>query len=158
MSEIHEDEPWSWDGILGIPTDSKKDMEGIPRQIYNDITLFNEGVIIEPKANHPYKVAERIPIQVYTAENIEGVDFSLNGGEWQALEGSGHGWWRGFFQLPKLARHRQRLTVRFLDHMGTERIRKDISFLAAVRRITWPSDFWTSRRNQHGELYRPNHQ
>ena len=132
MSDTHQDEPWSWDGILGIPTDDKKDMEGIPRQVYRDVTAYNEALIIEPKANHHYPVNERIPIQVYAAENVAGVDFSLNDAEWKSLEGSGHGWWRGFLQLPKTAKHRQRLTIRALDDTSTELARKEVSFVAAV--------------------------
>jgi hypothetical protein len=132
VSDAHEDEPWAWNGLLGIPTDSKKDMEGIPRQVYRDVTVYNEALIIEPKANHLYNVDERVPIHVFTAENIAGVDCSLNGAEWKSLEGSGHGWWSGFFQLPKTAKHRQRLTVRALDDTRTELARKEVSFIAAV--------------------------
>jgi len=35
------------------------------------------------------------------------VRYSLNDGDWKYLDGSGHGWYQGFFKLPKLAKHRQ---------------------------------------------------
>ena len=42
-------------------------MDGLPRQVYRDVSLYNEALIIEPKANHLYPIAERIPIKVYSA-------------------------------------------------------------------------------------------
>jgi len=131
--DTHDNEPWEWDGLLGIPTDSKKDKDGIPRQVYQDVSVYNEAIVVEPKANHPYPVNESIPIQVYAADNVENVDMSLNGADWQPLEGSGHGWWHGFFKLPKGARHRQRLTVRASDSIHVELSRKAVSFVAAVQ-------------------------
>jgi len=132
VSDTHEDEPWSWDGLLGIATDSKKDMEGIPRQIYADVTRYNQMIVLEPKANHLYNAGDSIPIQVYTAENVANVDYSLNGGEWQTLEGSGSGGWHGFFRLPRTAKHRQRLTLRASDGIHVELERKQVSFVTAV--------------------------
>jgi hypothetical protein len=131
MSKKHEDEPWAWNGILGIPTDSKKDMDGIPRQIYRDVTVFNQVFLIDPKANHYYPVGQPIPIHVYASDNVAGVDFSVNGGEWSSLKGSGHGGFHGFFQMPKTAKRRQRMSVRAVDSINQELARKDISFIAA---------------------------
>jgi hypothetical protein len=132
MSDKHEDEPWAWDGIMGIPTDSKKDVEGIPRLIYRDVTVYNEVIPNEPKANHIYQVGEDIPIKAYAAENVAGVEYNLNGSDWTPLKGSGHGNWLGFFQLPKTARHRQRFSIRALDDIGQELAKKTISFVAAT--------------------------
>jgi hypothetical protein len=132
MSETHADEPWAWDGLLAIPTDDKKDMDGIPRQVYRDVAIYNQALILEPKANHVYTTVERHPIQVATSDNIKSVDVSLNDGEWKPLEGSGHGGWHGFFALPKTARRRQRLTVRAQDDSGTEVARKIVSFVTNV--------------------------
>ena len=132
VSETHADEPWSWDGILGIPTDSKKDMDGIPRQIYHDVTAYNLIIPLEPKANHLYPSGVQIPVKIYTSEPVEGVDISLNGGDWRPLRGTGHGNWLGFFEMPKTAKHRQRLTVRGTDAIGQELARKDISFVTAI--------------------------
>jgi hypothetical protein len=132
VSDTHEDEPWSWNGILAIPTDSKKDLDGIPRQVYKDVMAYNQVIPLDPKMNHLYKVGEQIPIRIYTSENIGGVDVSLNGGEWRPLRGSGNGNWLGFFNLPKTARRRQRLTVRGTDSIGQELARKEISFVTAT--------------------------
>jgi hypothetical protein len=130
--DTHDDEPWEWDGLLGIPTDSKKDMDGIPRQIYSDATRFNEAILLEPKNDHFYPVNQTLPIQVYAADHVALVEYSLNGADWLPLEGSGHGRWSGFFKLPPLARHRQRLAIRALDDTRTILGTEDISFLAAV--------------------------
>ena len=61
------------------------------------LDLYNQALLIEPKASHYYQVGESLPLRVYTSENVGGVDYSLNGAEWRALQGSGHGWWRGFY-------------------------------------------------------------
>lgn len=42
----HDDEPWEWDGILGIPNDN--DLEGIPRKIYDDVKDYNQAIVIRP--------------------------------------------------------------------------------------------------------------
>lgn len=133
VSDTHADEPWSWNGVLGIPTDSKKDMIGIPRRIYADVKAYNLIHPIDPKMNHLYFVTERIPIRIFTPAFVGGVDWSLNGGEWNSLQGSGHGNWLGFLQLPKTAKKRQRLTVRAVDEKNMELARKDISFVAQVK-------------------------
>jgi len=39
--DTHDNEPWEWDGILAIPTDSEKDKDGIPRKIYHDAAAYN---------------------------------------------------------------------------------------------------------------------
>ncbi len=130
--DTHDDEPWEWSGILGIPTDSKKDMKGIPRQIYRDVTAYNTAIILEPKVNHFYEVQTAIPIQVQAAENVKAVRFSLNDSDWLPLAGSGHGWWNGFFKMPKLARKRQRLAIQAINEQGTVLVRKEVSFVAAL--------------------------
>ena len=131
--DTHDNEPWEWDGILGIPTDSRQDMEGIPRQVYHDLIGFNEAVLLQPKANHIYDVTKTAPIQVYGADNVAGVSYSLNGGDWKPLDTSGRGWFQGFFKFPKLARKRQRLAIKAMD--ADERIldQKEVSFLTAVQ-------------------------
>jgi hypothetical protein len=131
--DTHDNEPWEWNGVLGIPTDSRKDMEGIPRQLYHDLIGFNEASLLKPQANHIYDLFSAIPIEVYGADNIAEVSYSLNGSDWKALEGSGHGTFRGFFKLPKLARKRQRLTIKAMD--SDERVldQKEVSFLTAVQ-------------------------
>jgi len=130
--DTHDNEPWEWDGILGIPTDSRKDMEGIPRQVYHDLIGFNEAVLLEPKANHIYDVGSSVPIEVYGADNVAGVNYSLNGSDWKSLDASGRGWFQGFFKFPKLARKRQRLMIQAMD--ADERVldQKEVSFLTAV--------------------------
>lgn len=131
--DTHDNEPWEWDGILGIATDSKKDMEGIPRQVYHDITGYNEAILLQPKSNHIYGVSETVPIHVYGADNVASVNYSLNEGDWRPLEGSGHGWFQGFFKFPKLARHRQRLGIEAMDDHGTVVDRKEVTFVTGVQ-------------------------
>jgi hypothetical protein len=133
VSDAHEDEPWAWDGILGIPTDSKKDMNGIPRQIYRDVTLFNTAILIDPKDDHIYQTGQDLPIHVYSSENVGGVEYNLNGSDWRPLKGSGHGNWLGFFKLPKTAKHRQRFMIRALDAIGQPIAKQTITFVAATR-------------------------
>ncbi|OGR89604.1 MAG: hypothetical protein A2992_07610 [Elusimicrobia bacterium RIFCSPLOWO2_01_FULL_59_12] len=132
VSDVHADEPWAWNGLLGIPTDSQKDMKGIPRRAYYDVMQHNLAVVVEPKSNHLYPVADRIPLRVFTPGVVAGVDWTLNGGEWRSLEGSGRGGWHGFVQLPKTAKRRQRVTVRAVDGKNMELARKEVSFVAEV--------------------------
>src|SRR5262249_40870187 len=128
--DTHNNEPWEWDGLLAIPTDSPKDMNGIPRQIYADAAYYNQLIPIEPKANHRYPILQALPIQVNTADDVVYVRSNLNHGEWTNLDGSGHGWFQGSFQLPKLARKRQTVTLQAMDKDETILAEKTISFLA----------------------------
>ena len=130
--DTHDNEPWEWDGILAIPTDSPKDMDGIPRQIFRDVSAYNQMVPVEPKTNHIYPIGQPIPIQINTAEDVGYVRYSLNDGDWKYLDGSGHGWFAGFFKLPKLAKNRQSLALQALNPNETLLESKRVSFLAGV--------------------------
>ncbi len=130
--DTHDNEPWEWDGILGIPTDSEKDMDGIPRQIYRDVSAYNQMIPVEPKANHIYPIGQPIPIQTNVSDEVSYVRYSLNDGDWKYLDGSGHGWFQGFFKLPKLAKKRQTLNFQALDKSETLLASKEVSFLAGV--------------------------
>jgi hypothetical protein len=129
--DVHDDEPWEWNGVLGIPTDKKKDMDGVPRRIYADVAAYNEVIVLEPRNNHYYNKDQSLPIRAYGAENAVNAEFSLNEGDWKPLEPSGHGWFQGFFKLPKLARRRQQLSVRVLDERGTTLGKTTVSFVTA---------------------------
>ncbi len=129
--DVHDNEPWEWDGILGIPTDSKNDSEGVTRQVYRDLTKFNELMLLEPKAEHIY--SDSFPIHVSAAENVASVSYSLNEGDWKLLTGSGHGWFQGFCKLARLARKRQKLTVQAMDASEQVLDKKEISFLTQVQ-------------------------
>ncbi len=142
----HDNEPWEWDGILGIPTDSRRDLDGIPRQIYHDLIAHNEALILEPKTDHDYDVGQSLPIRVYAAENAAEVRYSLNGDDWVSLEGSQQGWWQGFFKLPKLARKRQHIVVEALDDKGSRLVSKDVSFLAAEKPESLSLDAGTGKK------------
>ena len=65
--EAHDNEPWEWDGVLGIPTDSPKDMDGVPRQVYQDVSVYNQLIPMEPKANHIYPIGQPVAIRVNVA-------------------------------------------------------------------------------------------
>jgi hypothetical protein len=136
--DTHDDEPWEWNGILGIETDSKKDMNGIPRQIYRDVSAYNHLIPIEPKTNHYYPVEEPVSIQVNTSDKVTHVRYGLNHSDWKYLDGSGKGWFQGFLKLPKLARRRQTLLLQALDKKETVLASKEVSFLAHIKgeRIT----------------------
>jgi hypothetical protein len=128
----HDNEPWEWDGLLGIPTDSEKDMDGIPRQVYRDVSVYNQLVPLEPKDNHLYPIQQPLPIQVNGSDDVANVRYCLNDGEWTRLDGSGHGWFQGSFRLPKLARKRQSMTFQAFDKNETLLATKSVSFLAGV--------------------------
>jgi len=130
--DTHNNTPWEWDGILGIPTDSEKDMDGIPRKIYSDVAAYNQMIPIEPKSNHLYPIGPPLPIQVNTSDEVGFVRYSLNDGDWKYLDGSGHGWFQGFFKLPKLAKRRQTLALQALNKDETLLASKEVSFLAGV--------------------------
>jgi hypothetical protein len=130
--DTHDDEPWEWNGILGIATDKRKDMDGVPRRVYQDVTLYNEVIVLDPKANHIYPVDKAISIQAVGASNVAAMRFSVNNGDWKPLSSSGKGWFQGTFKLPKLARKRQLVTVLAQDKNGEPLARKDVSFLSAV--------------------------
>lgn len=130
--DTHDDEPWEWTGLLAIPTDSKKDMEGLPRQAYRDMTDYNQLVPVEPRANHFYRARTVLPIRVYGSPETMGIRYSVNGDDWRHLQGSGQGLFVGSFQLPKLARRRQRITFQALDKDDSTIASKEISFIAAL--------------------------
>jgi hypothetical protein len=130
--DTHDNEPWEWDGILGIPTDSAKDMAGIPRRIYTDVGAYNQLIPIEPKANHFYPNLQPLEIRVYGSENIVHMAYSVNHGDWKRLDSSGRGWFQGSFALPKLARRRQTMTFQAMDKDETVLAEKEISFLTGV--------------------------
>ncbi len=131
--DTHDNEPWEWDGILGIPTDSQKDMDGIPRQIYHDVSLYNHLIPWRPKANHYYPILQSLPIDVFGSEEVADIQYAMNGGDWKTLEASGHGYFHGFFSLPDLAKKRQTMTFQALDKDGTVLATKKISFLASMQ-------------------------
>lgn len=130
--DTHDNEPWEWDGLLGIPTDSKKDMIGIPRQIYRDVKAYNHLIPLEPKTNHTYSVGDPLNIRVFTSDTAAYVRYSLNNGDWKYLDGSGRGWYQGFLKLPKLAKRRQTLALQALDKNETVLASKEVSFLAGI--------------------------
>jgi len=136
--DTHDNEPWEWDGVLGIPTDSPGDMDGIPRQIYRDVSIYNHMIPFEPKDNHIYPIQQPLTIQVNGSDDVAYVRYSLNDGDWTYLDGSGKGWFQGSFKLPKLARKRQTLALQALDKNETLLVKKSVSFLAGVQpeRIT----------------------
>jgi len=131
--DTHDNEPWEWDGVLGIPTDSSDDMDGIPRQIYRDVTVYNQLIPVEPKDNHIYPIQQPLPIQVNAADDVVYVRYNLNDGDWTYLDGSGKGWFQGSFKLPKLARKRLTLSFQALDKDETVLAKKSVSFLAGVQ-------------------------
>jgi len=130
--DTHDNEPWEWDGIFGIPTDSPKDMPGIPRQIYKDVSAYNQLIPVEPKANHIYPIQQPVPIQVNASDEVFYARYNLNNGDWKYLDGSGHGWFQGFFRLPKLAKKRQTLALQALGKDETLLATKEVSFLAGI--------------------------
>jgi hypothetical protein len=88
-------------------------------------------------------------IRAYGSDDVQGMRYSLNDGDWKPLEGGptrrgsayggpthrslgGGGWFHGFFKLPKLARKRQQLSVQALSKDGEVLTRRDISFVTAV--------------------------
>ena len=75
--DTHDNEPWEWDGILAISSDTEQDMEGIPRQVYKDVSAYNLLIPIEPRANHIYPIQEPIPIQVNTADEVAYIRYKL---------------------------------------------------------------------------------
>jgi hypothetical protein len=131
--DVHNDEPWEWDGLLGIATDSTKDMDGVPRQVVADVSAYNEVIVLEPKADHFYAVQKPVQIQAYGADNITEMQYNLNDGDWTPLSASEHGWFEGFLKLPKLARKRQSITIQALDADGKTLAKKQISFIAALQ-------------------------
>ncbi len=130
--DTHDNEPWEWDGILAITTDSEKDLDGIPRQVYQDVAVYNQMIPVEPKANHIYPIGQPIPIQVNGSDEVAYIRYSLNNGDWKYLDGSGRGWFQGFFKLPKLAKKRQILALQALNKDETLLAKKEVSFLAGV--------------------------
>lgn len=140
--DTHDNEPWEWNGVLGIATDSAKDMKGVPRQVYRDVGVYNYVIPIEPKANHFYPADQVLRIRAYGAPGVASVRYSLNHGDWTRLQGSrdgqdrkianDNGWFYGSFKLPKLARKRQTLSFQALDDGDTELAVKEVSFIAQL--------------------------
>ena len=114
-ADTHDNEPWEWTGVLGIPTDDKKDLEGLPRQILADVKAYNQLIPVDPKVDHFYPVDIPIPVRVYGSPETVGMRMSVNGGDWIRLQGSGEGLFVGSFKLGKLARRRQRISLQALD-------------------------------------------
>ena len=104
--DTHDNEPWEWDGLLGFPP-TAKDMDGIPRQVYRDVSVYNFLIPLEPKDNHIYPIQQPLSIQVNGADDV--ACFAVlperrrlgHPGRLRARPIS------GIFPLPKLARKRQ---------------------------------------------------
>lgn len=130
--EVHNDDPWEWNGVLAVPTDRRTDQLGVPRRLFRDVQAYNQILFVEPRANHFYPVEKLHPIEIFGADNISGIRFSLNDGDYTPLKASGHGYFSGFFKLDKLARRRQKMTIQGLDVNHAVVMEKDLSFLAAI--------------------------
>jgi len=111
-------------------------MVGIPRQVYADVSAYNQLIPVEPKANHIYPIGPAIPIQISASDEVGYVRYALNDSDWKYLEGSGHGSFQGFFKLPKLAKKRQTLDFQALDKNEVPLAKKEVSFLAGVLQET----------------------
>jgi hypothetical protein len=131
--DTHDNEPWEWDGILGIPTDRPKDLDGIPRQIYRDVGRYNHMIPWEPKANRSYPIQVPQPIEVFGSAGVASMHYSLNEGDWIPLDSAGRGIFQGSFELPRLARKHQSLTFRAMDKDGTVLAKTEVPFLAGVK-------------------------
>lgn len=129
---VHDQDPWEWTGVLAIETDSVRDREGRPRKIYRDLAAFNALVILEPKANHLYPGGSPLLLRASTSPDAVFAQFSVNGGDWRHLEGSGTGNWQAFVGLDPKAKRRQRITVRALDRHQSVLMQKEVSFVYAV--------------------------
>ena len=128
----HDNDPWEWTGVLGIETDSKRDKTGVPRKIYGDLTQANAAVVLEPKDNHLYATQEPLPIRAVSALDVMSARYSVNGGDWMALNGSAATGWYGFTKLPKTAKRRQRVSVQVMDKDQTVITQREVSFVAAM--------------------------
>jgi len=84
----HDEYPWKWDGILGIPGDN--DLEGIPRQVYYDLKAYNQAVIIEPKEDEIYYSS--VPISIYTPDSTCEVKYRIDHAGWLTLNKQDNHW------------------------------------------------------------------
>lgn len=124
----HDDHPWEWDGILGIP--AKEDSEGIPRLTYYDLKTYNQAIIIEPREEEIYYAS--VPISIYANNSIQEVKYRVDNSAWVTLNRQGNHWWLGNKLLEKkVARHRLEIICK--DKKGSILVRKSVVFFAADR-------------------------
>lgn len=119
---IHDDHPWEWDGILGIPT--KNDLEGIPRLVYYDLKTYNQAIILEPKEDEIY--CSSVPISIYTNNLIHEVKYRIDNSVWVTLDKYSNYWWVGKQGLEKKGKHG--LDIICKDNKGSVLARKSVKF------------------------------
>ncbi|MCM8797600.1 MAG: hypothetical protein NC923_07000 [Candidatus Omnitrophica bacterium] len=124
----HDDHPWEWDGILGIPT--KNDLEGIPRLVYYDLKRYNQAIIIEPRQAEVYYSSA--PISIYASDSIENIRYRIDNSKWQTLSKQNNHWWIGNHDL-KDKKGIHRLDIICRDNRGAAITRKSVDFFISEK-------------------------
>jgi len=122
----HDDHPWEWDGILGIPT--KNDLEGIPRLVYYDLKTYNQAIIIEPKEDEIYYSS--VPISIYSDDSVHETKYRIDNSKWTILQKQNDHWWVGSQDL-KEKKGRHQLEIICKDKNGSILTRKLVGFFIA---------------------------
>jgi exo-beta-1,3-glucanase (GH17 family) len=106
---FHDDHPEEYFGIIEF----EKSPKGTLRPIYYALKEYNQAIIIEPKGLDFH--AQKLPIEVYAAEQIRLVQFMLDNGDWQDLKKEGNFWWKANPDISEYKDGKHSLAIRALD-------------------------------------------
>lgn len=83
-------DPEEWFGVIEIK-DETSDLKGRARLAYQALKEYNQAIITNPKNIEFYK--GKIPIEVYTTDNVKKLYYRINNGAWNSLDKTGRNWW-----------------------------------------------------------------
>jgi hypothetical protein len=119
-------DPEEWFGVIEIK-DETSDKKGRPRLVYDELKKYNQALIINPKNIEFY--SGKIPVEIYTTDNVKKIMYKVNDGEWTLLEKTGKCWWTGVWDSSKVADGKCTLAIQAMDEKE--------AILCAKQRIFW---------------------
>lgn len=122
-------DPEEWFGVLEIK-DETSDPMGRPRLVYQALKEYNQAIIVEPKNIEFYK--GRIPIEVYTTDNVKKLFYRINNSTWNNLEKTGIHWWSATWDSTTGGDGKQILEIQALDEAD--------QILCTKKRIFWTNN------------------
>lgn len=88
---IHNDAPEEWFGIIDIDTNPK----GVPRAAYYALKEYNQAIVVKPKGFSYYR--KIVPIEVYTTELVNSIEYKIGTILKGNLTKSSNHWWNTEF-------------------------------------------------------------
>jgi len=127
----HDNHPEEWFGVLGIDT-MTSDPKGTLRPVYQALKEYNQAIVVEPKKLNYY--SGEVPIEIYSTDKINLIQYRINENHWQYLKKQGDFWWKAKWNSEKWEDGRQVLEIKTLG--------QDNNLLCSKK-----IEFWTANKN-----------